>query len=236
MGKYGLVIDLDKCIACQACTIACKLENNLREGEFWHTLITVHKEDRYPSQAVQMIPRPCFHCEKAPCVTVCPTGASYKRDDGRVLIDYEKCIGCKYCMVACPYGARITTDRKPTAGVPRYEEAFGVTPQFGNPDLSQESNKRALLSINAWSPIPSGVVSKCHFCAHRDEHARREGMKFGNPEGDITTACNEACPTSARYFGDLSDPHSYVSRLIATRAHVRFKEDLGTEPQVYYLI
>ncbi len=235
MPKYGMVIDLDRCIACQACTIACKFENNLREGEDWHTLITVHNGGNYPSPVVEMIPRPCYHCEKAPCVKVCPTGASYKAADGRVLINYEKCIGCKYCMVACPYGARVTTDRKPTAGVPSYEEAFGAIPKFGNPDLSVESNKKGLLLINAWNPKPKGLVSKCNFCAHRAEQAKKEGKKFGNPDGIITTACNEACPTEARYFGDLSDPNSYVSRLLASRPHTRVKENLGTGPQVYYL-
>ncbi len=235
MTRYGMVIDLDKCVGCQACTIACKFENNLREGEFWHQVVSVHNRNTYPIPDVDLIPRPCYHCEKAPCVKVCPSGASYKREDGRVLVNYDACIGCGYCIVACPYGVRSRTDRKPTAGVASYEEAFGKVPAYGNPDLSVAENRQSLAKITALSPKPKGVVSKCHFCAHRADRAAKDGKKFGNPDGEITTACNEACPTGARTFGDLEDPNSTVSRLIATRQHMRIKENLGTEPQVYYL-
>lgn len=205
--RYGMVIDLAKCTACQACTIACKSENNVPDGIFWHRVIPFTK-GRYPSVRTELTPRPCMHCENAPCVTVCPTKATYKRKDGLVLIDYDKCIGCKYCIQACPYGVRSYTVKQPAAA------------QYNNPEVKA---------------VYKGVVEKCTFCVHRIDKAVKEGKKVGNPDGEVTTACNEACPSEARYFGDLDDPNSVVSKKIAQREHVILKEYLGTKSQVYYL-
>jgi molybdopterin-containing oxidoreductase family iron-sulfur binding subunit len=103
--RYGMVIDLKKCVGCMACTIACKAENQTRPGIFWN--IVKDKEfGEYPMVTRVFLPTPCMHCREAPCVKVCPTGASHRREDGIVIIDYDKCIGCKYCIEACPYGAR----------------------------------------------------------------------------------------------------------------------------------
>jgi Fe-S-cluster-containing hydrogenase component 2 len=116
MTTWAMVIDLDKCIGCQSCTAACRAENNVpfagpeqaEQGRaiFWHEVL-FRIEGEYPHVSATIIPRPCFHCENPPCVKVCPVGATYKREeDGLVLQRYERCIGCRYCAVACPYGVR----------------------------------------------------------------------------------------------------------------------------------
>ena len=115
MAKWGMVIDLDKCVGCQACVVSCKEENNVPHGSpeeqrsrreiYWHKMIAVTK-GKYPHVRTEIIPMPCMQCEHPPCVTVCPAKATFQRDDGIVVQYYRRCIGCKYCMVACPYGAR----------------------------------------------------------------------------------------------------------------------------------
>ena len=115
MPKWGMVIDLDKCVGCQACSIACKEENDVPHGSpaeqqrrrevYWHRVIVVNNGE-YPTAAVDFLPMPCMHCEDAPCVTVCPARATYQRADGIVVQDFRRCIGCRYCIVACPYGVR----------------------------------------------------------------------------------------------------------------------------------
>lgn len=216
--RYGMVIDLAKCTGCQACTIACKAENSVPSSTpddylkaraiFWHRVISVIS-GKYPNVRMQLYPMPCFHCENAPCVKVCPVQATYKRQDGLVMMDYEKCIGCKYCMIACPYGAR------------SFNFKHQDSEKYSNPDVPLRRD---------------GVVEKCTFCVHRIDKAVKEGKKFGNPDGEVTTACNEACPANARYFGDLDDSNSEVSKLIARRKAIQLRPDLGTNPQVYYLV
>ncbi len=115
MAKWGMVIDLDKCVGCQACVVACKEENNVPHGSpeeqksrreiFWHKMIAV-TQGKYPRVRTEIIPMPCMQCDHPPCVTVCPAKATLRREDGIVVQNYRRCIGCKYCMVACPYGAR----------------------------------------------------------------------------------------------------------------------------------
>ena len=115
MSRWGMVIDLDKCVGCQACSVACKEENNVPHGSpdeqkwrreiYWHKVIAATR-GHYPQVSTQIIPMPCMHCDHAPCVTVCPAKATYRREDGIVIQNFRRCLGCKYCMVACPYGAR----------------------------------------------------------------------------------------------------------------------------------
>ena len=106
MAHYAIVVDLDRCIGCHGCEIACKNENNIALGEYWNKVVERGPFGEYPDVEMYFLPTMCQQCQDAPCVNVCPTGASYRDADGMVLVDKEKCIGCKYCMMACPYGVR----------------------------------------------------------------------------------------------------------------------------------
>lgn len=106
MTKMGMVIDLDLCVGCHSCTAACKQENNIPIGDFWSKVKQIGPTGTYPDLEMYFLPVLCQHCADPQCVNVCPTGASYQREDGVVLIDHDKCIGCQYCVMACPYGVR----------------------------------------------------------------------------------------------------------------------------------
>ncbi|MBI2858487.1 MAG: 4Fe-4S dicluster domain-containing protein [Chloroflexi bacterium] len=226
MARWGMVIDLDKCTGCQACTVACWVENDVPHGSpeeqgqrreaYWNKVISVSTGE-YPATRVEFIPMPCMHCDDAPCVIVCPVKATYHRDDGVVMQDYRRCIGCRYCIIACPYGARSFNFKK-------QEEK-----DYHRPDPPPDRADRG-----PW-PFPRrvrGVVEKCTFCFHRIDQGIKEGLKIGV---DVVPACVEACPARARSFGDLDDPGSEVSRLLASRGSFRLREELQTHPKVYYL-
>ncbi len=215
MTRWAMVIDLDRCTGCQACSAACRAENNvpfvgqeqseLGRAAFWNEVI-YHIEGEYPHPEATIFPRPCMHCENPPCVRVCPVGATYKDEQGIVRQNYKRCIGCRFCTVACPYGARYFNWYAP--------EWPGDFDQYKNPDRMESKG-----DSEGPSPRPKGVVEKCTFCVHRLP----------------VPACNQACPARARYFGDLDDPDSEVSRLARSPRANRLLEDLGTEPKVIYL-
>jgi sulfite dehydrogenase (quinone) subunit SoeB len=206
--KLGLVIDLDICVGCHACAVACKEWND--GGQFgplpdenpygaeplgvWFNRVHTYEvagtgngeRATAPSAMTVHFPRSCLHCETPDCVTVCPTGASYKRaEDGIVLVDEDKCIGCQLCAWACPYGAR------------------------------EFSTKR-------------GVMQKCTLCVDRIYNESFD-------EIDRQPACVMACPTRARHFGDLGDPDSAVSKLVADRGGYDLMPELGYKPVNKYL-
>lgn len=106
MSRPTLVIDLNRCTGCYSCQVSCKFENGLGLGQRWNRVLTVGPSGKFPNVEMYWLPTQCQQCEDAPCVHVCPTGASYRNEDGVVLVDKSKCIGCKYCMMACPYGVR----------------------------------------------------------------------------------------------------------------------------------
>ena len=112
MAHYAIVVDLDRCIGCHGCEIACKNENNIALGEYWNKVVERGPFGEYPDLEMYFLPTMCQQCQDAPCVNVCPTGASYRDADGMVLVDKEKCIGCKYCMMACPYGVRYLNEEE----------------------------------------------------------------------------------------------------------------------------
>ncbi len=143
MARYGMIIDLKTCISCNACTMACKAEHGTQPRVFWCKVLE-KESGSYPNVLRLFLPVLCNHCEEPLCESVCPTGATFKGDDGLVLIDYDKCIGCKACMTACPYDARTFIDEErfyfPDTPIP-----YGVDELRGH----------------------KGVVQKCTFCADR---------------------------------------------------------------------
>ncbi len=149
----------------------------------------------------------CMHCEEPACESVCPSGATVKEEDGTVTVDGEKCIGCRYCMVACPYGARYFNER---------EQNY-----YGNYRTPYEEMGADTLEGRE-SEHSTGRVEKCNLCIQR----REQGLE---------PACVANCMTRARYFGDLDDPYSEVSRLIREKGGFQLNPELGTEPSVYYL-
>ncbi|MBI2266679.1 MAG: 4Fe-4S dicluster domain-containing protein [Armatimonadetes bacterium] len=175
---YGMVIDLRRCIGCHACSVACKAENKVPLSVF-RSWVKITERGAFPNARRYFLPLLCNHCEHPICVINCPVKASYKRDDGIVLIDYDKCIGCKYCIASCPYEIR-----------------------FVNPERR--------------------TVEKCTFCAHRIDKG-------------YLPSCVNACPTTARIFGDLNDPDSEVSKLLANNPVQVLKREMGTEPRVFYI-
>ncbi len=235
MARYGYVVDLNRCMGCRACVEACKVENNTGQGIFWMHMFKF-EEGKYPSVNVTFMPRPCMHCDNAPCVKVCPTGARFKREDGFVLTDFERCIGCRYCEVACPYGVNYFNWSEParnqyyTWGDGEGENVFGkgrlrdfvgdTVPPYKNPDLHKPYGDEKRLTAGSGHFV--GVVEKCTWCVHRVE----KGLK---------PACAANCPVSALLFGDLEDPNSDVSRILANKRWFRLLEERGTGPRVYYL-
>jgi Fe-S-cluster-containing dehydrogenase component len=221
--RWVMVIDLRKCVGCHACTIACVAENKLPPGVVYRPV--VEKEvGTYPNVSLMFMPRPCMQCDNPPCTPVCPVDATYKNEEGVVVMDYDRCIGCRYCLNACPYSAR-TTDfgHTYTQGMP---EAAGLIMGRGEADdyeraASYEYEREWPRSGRLSSPV--GNARKCHFCLHR-VHAQE------------LPACTSTCIGRATYFGDANDPQSQVSQLIVRHNVVRLREELGTNPKVYYLI
>lgn len=223
MARWGMVIDLDKCTGCQACVVACKVENNIpfsdREGAAagraisWMEVVTI-VEGEYPDVRVRYLPRPCMHCEHPPCTRVCPTKATYQNPEGIVGQIYPRCIGCRYCTNNCPYTVKYFNWY-----VPEWPEGME---RYLSPDVSIR---------------PKGVVEKCTLCHHRlqlaRDQARAEGRELA--DGDYVPACVESCPSEAMYFGDLEDPNSQTAHLAGSVRAFTLMEELGTEPKVFYL-
>lgn len=209
--RWVMVIDLRKCVGCHACTVSCVAENKLPPGIVYRPVL--EKEiGTYPNVRRQFIPRPCMQCDEPPCVPVCPVNATWKRPDGIVEIDYEQCIGCRYCITACPYSARtFDTGHTYTEDTPE-QMAYELLANF---EYGQEWPR------DNGSPV--GNVRKCQFCLHRLE------------EGQLP-ACVTTCIGVANYFGDANDSDSLVAELIAQPNVIRLKEEMGTEPKVYYLV
>jgi phenylacetyl-CoA:acceptor oxidoreductase 27-kDa subunit len=206
--QWAMVIDQSKCIGCGYCTLACRAHNDVPPDISWNIVF-----DRGQLEDKKVyLPRPCMHCAEAPCVDVCPVAATFHRSDGIVMMDYDRCIGCRYCEVACPYQARSFNWKAFTGTNP-------VVPEWGDPEVERR---------------PRGVVEKCTFCYQRIDRGLALGLQPG-VDPDATPACVVVCPVGARIFGDLNDPESNVSKLLATRPNFRLREDLGNSPSVYYL-
>jgi Fe-S-cluster-containing dehydrogenase component len=228
--RWGMVIDTRKCIGCSACTVGCVMENKLSPGVVYRPVID-SEIGTYPNVARRFLPRPCMQCDNPPCVPVCPVGATWTRDDGVVEIDYDVCIGCRYCLTACPYEAR-TFDygldwTDPAArgrvgalvlnGARRYEKLSSF--EYGE----RWPRTRSGFLPGLFETSPKGNARKCHFCVHRVENG-------------MLPMCVTTCIGRATFFGDLNDADSVVTAMAARPNSTRLKEELGTAPKVYYLI
>ena len=211
MTRYVMVADLDRCVGCQTCTAACRQTNATQPGVQWRKVLDLEFGE-YPDVQRVFVPVGCQHCADPPCMHVCPSTATRRRDDGIVTIDYDLCIGCAYCAVACPYLARSKVDK------PVY--AHGSEPTIL--ERLQFDEKRL------------GVSQKCTFCADRIDAGLARGLTPG-VDADATPACVNSCIAEALHFGDIEDPESNVSRMLAEKNQFRMHEELGTNPGFYYL-
>lgn len=180
--RYTLLIDLDKCSGCQACSVACKMENNVDLGVFWNRVKRMGPVGEFPDKLEMFFfPNQCMHCENPTCVEVCPTKATYQTDTGVVLVDADLCFGCQYCIWACPYEAR-----------------------------TLDPNTK--------------MVQKCTMCIHL--------LEKGEPP-----MCVYTCTTNARIAGDINDPESEISRVLAANKDRQFKihPEFRNNPSVVYL-
>lgn len=246
--KWAMVIDLDTCIGCNACTTACYAENNLpvvgkerfAKGQQMHW-IRIERywaegeemETTYPDRGAQYLPMLCQQCEAAPCEVVCPVGATHHSPDGLNTQVYNRCIGSRYCSANCPYKVRyFNWWNYPSTAWPNPLEL-----QL-NPDVTVRSK---------------GIMEKCTFCMQRTTAAKDKAKTEGRlvADGEVQTACQQACPTSAITFGNFADPKSRVSEMWK-RSQVklakdsqektddqlrgyRILEDLRTFPSIVYL-
>lgn len=218
--QYGMVIDTPRCVGCKACVAACKGENKTPPGVYYNLVLESAIERPFDEKPVFMT-KPCFHCEKPACVDVCPVGATFKRErDGLVEVDYERCIGCRYCITNCPYGAR-TFDFGENYPAVEERTPFAKVP---SPEYNQ-------FRVRDGHKSPVGNVRKCTFCAHQQDSDGKYNQKAGR-----WPACAKTCTGHAIFFGDFKDPESDVSRLLKWHQTIRLKEELGTHPNVYYLI
>jgi molybdopterin-containing oxidoreductase family iron-sulfur binding subunit len=216
-----MAIDMDLCVGCGACVAACYIENNvpmtgrdehLKGREMsWIRIEPYYNEDGH----ADFVPAMCQHCDYAPCEPVCPVFAAYTNEQGLAVQVYNRCVGTRYCSNNCPYKQRrfnwFDWDQRP--------EPLGL---MSNPDVSMRDK---------------GIMEKCSMCYQRIRRARdtakNENRKI--EEGDLTTACAQACPGNAIVFGNLLDENSEVSRWARSERSTRILEELGTSPGVFYL-
>lgn len=211
MTRYVMVADLNRCVGCQTCTAACRHANATPPGVQWRKVLDI-EIGSFPDVKRVFMPVGCQHCAEPPCVAVCPSGATKQRRDGIVSIDYDLCIGCTYCAVACPYQARYKVD------VPTF--AYGEEPT--QPELLRFDRDRI------------GVVQKCNFCSDRVDAGVKKGLTPGI-DAEATPACANACIAQALHFGDLEDSGSNVSKQLSERTWFQMHDDLGTQPGFFYL-
>jgi molybdopterin-containing oxidoreductase family iron-sulfur binding subunit len=223
--RWIMVIDTRKCVGCHACTIACVAENHLPPGVVYRPVVT-EEFGEFPNVRLRFTPRPCMQCEKPPCVPVCPVHATWKRPDGIVAIDYDQCIGCRYCLAACPYGAR-TSDfgEQYTDGVAEGCPKGASSPMMGSeaPWMDQPSNEYGKAWVRKNHDSPMGNARKCHFCVHR--------LEVGQ-----LPQCSTTCIGRATYFGDANDPGSLVTELITKNNVQTLLPHKGTKPRVFYIV
>ncbi|MEF8825213.1 MAG: 4Fe-4S ferredoxin N-terminal domain-containing protein [Halapricum sp.] len=237
--QMGMVIDTETCIKCLRCVQGCKEENNTPEGHFWMDVFRFQRDDKeYPGAPNQEngsepVQRPCMHCDDAPCIEVCPNNSRFETENGRVVCDYDTCLGCAYCEVACPYhvNAFVHEDSPDYLGDPESNEDYDpilddVTAEFEDQKRNDDGQWIA-------GTPPDGSCSKCTFCSHRELDDELDGT---------TTACEDVCPVDAIQFGDMNDPESdpnqYLDKLenpdefaSSARERLRTQEDESLEAE-----
>ncbi|MDQ2049645.1 4Fe-4S ferredoxin N-terminal domain-containing protein [Natronolimnohabitans sp. A-GB9] len=211
--QWGMALDLEYCDACLACVTACAAEHNWEQGANWMYVLD-YEDDTTSDEFVNRLIRPCQHCTDAPCEKVCPTTARHTRDeDGLVLTDYDVCIGCRYCQVACPYGVNYFQWDEPDVGEDELDE-----------DHVYDARDRPVDSRG-----PRGVMEKCTFCATRQDGTMGDEMVG-------TTACEDACPPEVIQFGNMNDPNSdaqrYIDNVAKNRTLVQIDRDLPSPEDV----
>jgi len=219
--KWGMAIDLNACIGCASCTIACQAENNIpvvgkeevRRGRSMHWI----RVDRYQAGVRTLFqPVPCMHCEHAPCEEVCPVGATMHDSEGLNVQVYNRCIGTRFCSNNCPYKVR----------------RFNFL-QYSNQKVeSLKAQQNPEVTVRR-----RGVMEKCSYCLQRITRARIEAEKAGRRirDGEMVTACQAVCPTRAIRFGDLNDPASDVVAAKASPLDYHLLEELNTRPRTSYI-
>ncbi len=249
MPRYGMVINLQKCVGCGACAFACKAENNTRtrasgQSHNWADFV-MKSEGAFPNTIHVVMPVLCNHCTDAPCVAACPVTpkAMFKTPEGITMHNDASCIGCRSCQNACPY-SNVELDDRSLAGEtysvisfnprdadtqPQWTDKSAMIP--GCTASGAETAKTAGAAIPALNQFvagdvdairKAGVVEKCTFCYHRVSNG-------------LQPACVEVCPAKARIFGDQDDPNSEIAKVLKAEKSFRLREDKGTRPNVHYI-
>ena len=211
MTRWAMVADLERCVGCQTCTAACRHANATSPAVQWRKVLDI-EAGTFPNVIRTFVPVGCQHCADPPCMHVCPSTATRKRPDGIVTIDYDICIGCAYCDVACPYQARFKVTK----------EDFAYRQGAMQNEIEREISERL------------GVAQKCTFCSDRIDFGIANGLAPGS-DPRATPACVNACIADALHFGDLDDTNSNVSQLLRAHKSFRMHAELGTEPGLHYL-
>jgi molybdopterin-containing oxidoreductase family iron-sulfur binding subunit len=221
---WTMLIDTRKCVGCHACAIGCAAENKLPPGVVYRPVMT-DETGEFPHLRLAHTPRPCMQCETPSCVPVCPVRATWRRPDGVVVIDYDKCIGCRHCLTACPYGARTSdfglyynADAARGAGKDASRPLQGSAPSWEE----QTSCEYGKSWDRAGHGSPIGNARKCHFCLHR--------LDVGELPVCVTT-----CIGRATYFGDKNDDNALVMRMLRSAAAQTLLPHRGTQPSVHYI-